>query len=83
MALAERSAAIRGGVRKSSVYGNYYMYNDYGNYGGDASVEKMYHTINMQERSQAKAVRFESWKEMEDATAKIRRAMTEKYQVEF
>ncbi|MBT4866172.1 MAG: hypothetical protein HON53_13800, partial [Planctomycetaceae bacterium] len=39
--------------------------------------------IRTEERAKAKAVRYESWKSMEDATAAIRRRMTERYQVEF
>ncbi len=83
MALAERGSGIKSGVRKSSVYGNYqYSYDQYGysNVRSNASVKGQ---IDTEERAQAKAVRYNSWKEIEDATAAIRKEMTKKFQVEF
>jgi hypothetical protein len=83
MALAERSSGIKSGVRKSSIYGNYqYGYDQYGytNVRSNASVKGQ---IDTEERAQAKAVRYNSWKEIEDATAAIRKEMTKKFQVEF
>ena len=83
MALAERASGIKGGVRKSSVYGNYqYNYDQYG-YGSARSTSSVKGQINAEENAQAKAVRFNSWKEIEDATAAIRKDMTKRYQVEF
>lgn len=83
MALAERSGGIKAGVRKSSVYGNYqYNYDSYGytNFRSNQSVKAQ---IDTEEKAQAKAVRFNNWKEIEDATAAIRKEMTKRYQVEF
>jgi|GEM_PF-3494628 hypothetical protein len=84
---------------KSSVYGNYQLnYNNTGGvayrgrYGaGYASsgyttarkTSSVKAQIRTEERAKAKTVRYESWKSMEDATAAIRRTMTERYQVEF
>ncbi|WP_437224817.1 hypothetical protein SH661x_003794 [Planctomicrobium sp. SH661] len=86
MALAERSSGIRSGVRKSAVYGDYFSYNNYdyntGNY-TSASYAQQVNQISTQEKAQAKAVRYSSWNDMQDATARVRREMTEKYQVEF
>ncbi|MCA9052445.1 MAG: hypothetical protein KDA75_01345, partial [Planctomycetaceae bacterium] len=80
MALAQRSSGIRQGVRKSSVYGNY----DYGNgYYGARPVANEKGEITRQEAARASKVRFESWKELEDSRAEIRRTMTKKYGVEF
>lgn len=83
MALAERSGGLKSGVRKSSVYGNYqYAYdsNGYTNFRSNQSVKAQ---IDTEEKAQAKAVRFNNWKEIEDATAAIRKEMTKRYQTEF
>ena len=83
MALAERSGGIKSGVRKSSVYGNYqygYDSNGYTNFRSNESVKGQ---INTEEKAQAKAVRFDNWKAIEDATAAIRKEMTKKFQTEF
>ena len=83
MALAERAGGIRSGVRKSSVYGNYqygYDSNGYTNFRSNESVKAQ---INTEEKAQAKAVRFNNWKEIEDATATVRKEMTKRYQIEF
>ena len=83
MALAERASGIKSGVRKSSVYGNYqYNYDQYG-YTNFRSNESVRGQIDTEEKAQAKAVRFNSWKETEDATAAIRKEMTKRYQMEF
>lgn len=99
MALSTRSSGIRTGVRKSRIYGNYQLnYHDtggvaYSGYNGRGYASTGYTTarknssvkaqIKTEERAKAKAVRYESWKGLEDATAEIRRTMTERYQVEF
>lgn len=83
MALAERSGGIKSGVRKSSIYGNYqygYDSNGYTNLRSNQSVKSQ---IDTEEKAQAKAVRFNNWKEIEDATAAIRKQMTQRHQVEF
>lgn len=83
MALAERSGGIKAGVRKSSIYGNYqYGYDSYG-YTNLRSNQSVKGQIDTEERAQAKAVRYNNWKEIEDATAAIRKEMTKRYQVEF
>lgn len=83
MALAERSGGIKAGVRKSSIYGNYqYGYDSYG-YTNLRSNQSVKGQIDTEEKAQAKAVRFNNWKEIEDATAAIRKEMTKRYQVEF
>ena len=83
MALAERSGGIKAGVRKSGVYGNYqynYDQNGYANFRTTGSVR---YQIDSEEKAQAKAVRFNNWKEIEDATAAIRKDLTKRYQTEF
>jgi hypothetical protein len=83
MALAERSGGIKAGVRKSSIYGNYqYAYDSFG-YTNLRSNQSVKGQIDTEERAQAKAVRYNNWKEIEDATAAIRKQMTQRYQVEF
>ncbi len=83
MALAERSSGIKSGVRKSSIYGNYqYSYDQYG-YTSARSNASVKGQIDTEEKAQAKAVRYNSWKEIEDATATIRKDMTKRYQTEF
>lgn len=83
MALAERSGGIKAGVRKSSIYGNYqYGYDSYG-YTNLRSNQSVKGQIDAEEKAQAKAVRFNNWKELEDSTAAIRKQMTQRYQVEF
>ena len=83
MALAERGSGIKSGVRKSSVYGNYQYNYDQNGYGSARSTPSVKAQIDTEERAQAKAVRYNSWKEIEDATAAIRKDMTKRYQTEF
>jgi len=45
--------------------------------GGDANA------IRALEKGSAKGVQFSEWKQIEDGLVAIRRAMTERYQVEF
>ena len=77
------AAGIKGGVRKSSVYGNYQYNYDQNGYGSVRSTPSVKGQIDTEEKAQAKAVRFNSWKEIEDATATIRKEMTKRYQTEF
>jgi len=74
MALARRGSNLQGGVRKSSFYNNYYSTQTFTNIQGQIDTEA---------NAQAKAVRYNNWKAMEDATATIRKEMTKRYQVEF
>jgi hypothetical protein len=83
MAIAERSGNLKAGARKSSVYGNYqYNYDQYG-YGTARTTPSVKNQIVTEERAKAKAVRFTSWKEIEDATAAMRKEMTKRFQMEF
>ena len=82
MGLAKRGAGIRGGVRKSAVYGDY-TYSDGGYYASYRPEADVKNQINREEQAQAKAVRYNSWKEIEDTRAAIRREMSLKYNVEF
>ena len=83
MAIAQRAAGIKSGVRKSSVYGNYQYDYDQNGYGSARPTTSVTAQITAEERSQAKAVRYKSWKEIEDATAAIRKDLTKRYQTEF
>lgn len=83
MALAERGAGIKSGVRKSSVYGNYQYNYDQNGYGSARTTPSVKAQIDTEEKAQAKAVRYTSWKEIEDATAAIRKDLTKRYQTEF
>lgn len=83
MALASRGAGIRSGVRKSSVYGNYTYSYDANGYYYSRDNESIQGQIALEENAGAKKVRYERWKELEDATAAIRKKMTKKYGKEF
>jgi hypothetical protein len=83
MALAERASHIRTGVRKSTVYGNYQYSYDGNGYYSARSTSSIRNQMRNEERAQAKAVRYSSWKELEDETAAIRKTMTQRYKVEF
>ncbi|MFK7776492.1 MAG: hypothetical protein QM501_00035 [Gimesia sp.] len=88
ISLAKRGAGARSGVRNSSVYGSYsYDYNSNNNSNNNYYNRRSNASVKIQNRTeeQAKAtgVRFSSWKEIEDATAAIRRDMTKRYNVEF
>lgn len=83
MALAQRASGIKSGIRKSSVYGNYQYNYDQNGYSYSRSTASVKSQIDTEERAQAKAVRYNNWKELEDATAAVRKEMTKRYQVEF
>jgi hypothetical protein len=80
MSVAEKSANVRAGVRKSEVYSGY-SYSGYDAYYTSGLHAKT--QVQRQEKAVATQMRFDSAKELEDATADIRRAMTAKYGVEF
>lgn len=86
IALAKRGAGVRTGVRNSRVNGMYnytYADNNY-NYGyGARSTANTKIQNRKEEQAKATGVRFTSWKQIEDATASIRREMTKRYQIEF
>ncbi len=81
MGIAERSAGVRQGVRKSQVYGDYsYSGDGYYNYRPESSRKN---EIKREEEAKATLMRFDSWKAIEDSQAEIRRTMTQRYGVEF
>ena len=81
MGIAERGAGVRQGVRKSQVYGDYsYSGDGYYNYRPESSQRNQ---IKREEEAKATLMRFDSWKQIEDSQADIRRAMTQRYNVEF
>lgn len=71
---------LNSGVRKSAVYKSNNIY-DYNN--TYRSVSSMKTQIAREEQAVASKARFSNWKEIQDATASIRVAMTKKYGVEF
>ncbi|MFI4851650.1 MAG: hypothetical protein ACIAZJ_21235 [Gimesia chilikensis] len=83
VALAKRAAGVRTGVRNAGVYGNYSYSYDGNNYYGVRSNSSVRFQNRTEEQAQATGVRFNSWKEIEDSTAEIRREMTKRYQIEF
>jgi hypothetical protein len=85
MALARRGAGLETGVRNASVYTEYYSGGGYGNgyYSNNQSEARVKTQIRLQENQKAQEVRFTGWKQIEDSQAKIRKDMTQKYQVEF
>uniref|UniRef100_UPI002619FD9B hypothetical protein n=1 Tax=uncultured Gimesia sp. TaxID=1678688 RepID=UPI002619FD9B len=84
ISLAKRGAGTRSGVRNSSLYGNYnYNYDSNNNYYSSRSNASVKIQNRTEEQARATGVRFTSWKEIEDATAAIRREMTKRYQIEF
>ena len=79
--VAERSSGVRQGVRKSQTYGDYsYSTSGYYSYRPQSSRKTQ---IKREEEAKATLMRADSWKDIEDATAAIRRSMTQKYGVEF
>lgn len=81
VALEKRSSGIRQGARSASVYGDYY-YSD-GGYYRNRPVANEKIEIRRQEQATANQMRINSWKDIEDSRADIRRQMTKKYGVEF
>jgi hypothetical protein len=83
MSVAQKSGAVTAGARKSQVYGAYQYNYDSNGYYGTRSTQSVRTQIDREEQSKARVVRFESWKELEDATSAIRKKMTATYQLEF
>lgn len=91
MGLAKRGANISAGVRKAGVYTEYYYSgtnyafpgDTYQAYGSDRSQARVKNEIDRQEQSQALQVRFDGFKQIEDARSKLRIDMTKKYNMEF
>jgi len=94
MSSARKGAGLAAGAQKSTLRtdaysGNYYNYT-YGNSsnynsGGTSATEtaKNKAQIDRQYQNRATAKRVEGWQLIDDATADIRRQMTQKYQIEF
>lgn len=89
ISLSKRKAGVDAGVQNAGVsdgtYRNNGSYNNY-RYGSYNSYTKSSSTRiqnKMTANSKATNVRLNSWKDIDDSTAKIRREMTKKYNVEF
>ncbi len=83
--VAAKAGGVNSGVRKSQNrgYGNYsYQYNGNGYYNG-RSMSSVRTQIGREEQGKSTKIRFNNWKEIEDASAAIRIEMTRKYKVEF
>lgn len=76
MALSKRQAGIRSGVRRSQGTGYYYDADAYED-ASDATAARK------EEYAVAQDTIVEGWRLIDDATAEIRRDMTQKYQTEF
>ena len=76
MSLSKRQAGIRSGVRRSEGAGYYY---DYDAYERNAQAS----AARRQEMAVASDAIVEGWGLIDDATADVRRNMTQKYQAEF
>jgi hypothetical protein len=76
MSLSKREAGIRAGVRAGENGGYYYGVDAYTS-AADRSQARS------EEMAVASDVRVQGWKLIDDATADIRRKMTQKYSVEF
>lgn len=90
MSVARKQSGVAGGVAASNTYANYsYGYNGDGyGYAGTAygGLTATSNAVTAQKRgyqAQATNVRIEGWKLIDDATADIRRRMTQKYDLEF
>jgi hypothetical protein len=81
--VSNRMANVRTGVRKSQVYGNYQYNYDGNGYYSARKTSSVQTQVRRQEQAKASQVRFDSWKEIEDATSAIRKEMTRKYMVRF
>lgn len=87
---AERMNLIKAGTQKRQTYaaasmpGYSYVgpYNSY-NYGYALGPGDSPGVIDAQANQASKQVRFSEWKQIEDGLAAVRRAMTEKYKLEF
>ncbi len=92
-AQAARMAAVRGGVRAAQPVYQSYSYGagavgPYGTYGGysfagTVQVAPNRIQIGTEERASASQVKISEMKQIEDGMVQIRRAMTERYNVEF
>lgn len=86
-------AALRGGVREAQPVYQSYSYGagavgPYGSYGGysfsgTVRVSPDRAQIRIEEHANATQVRIAEMKQIEDGMVQIRRAMTERYNIEF
>jgi hypothetical protein len=91
MAIASRGAGIQAGVRKSSVYSEYYYSgtnyafpgDTYYGYGSTRSEARVKNQIDREEQAKFQEMRFTTFKEIEDQSAKMRIEMTKKYMLQF
>ncbi len=80
---AQRMHNINAGTRVLETYSSSYNYvGPYGTYTATPNLG-VGAAINAEENQAAKGVRFSEWKQIEDGLVVVRRAMTEKYQIEF
>ncbi|HMP05876.1 MAG TPA: hypothetical protein PJ982_05960 [Lacipirellulaceae bacterium] len=80
MALSKRQAGIQYGVRATEG-GSYYDGYDYGSDAYSRAADRS--QARKEEMAVASDVRVQGWKLIDDATADIRRTLTQKYGVEF
>ncbi len=79
-AQTQRMSNINAGTRTAEAYSSGYV----GPYGWSAPAGVGTGiAINAEGNQAAKSVRFSEWKQIEDGLVKIRREMTEKYQIQF
>ena len=83
VSVASRMAGVRSGVRKSQLYGNYQYSYDGNGYYSERSTQSIQTQMQREEQARASQVRFQTFKEIEDATVQIRNAMTRKYKLQF
>ncbi|HEY0983821.1 hypothetical protein [Schlesneria sp.] len=87
---SDRMQKINAGTRKEQTYSSYASRAYYGNVGPYNSGWNSYYSgatspgvIDAEANQAAKSVRFSEWKQIEDGLVAVRRAMTEKYHLEF
>lgn len=87
---SERMHKINAGTRKQQTYSTYASRTYYGNVGPYNSGWNPYSAgasspgvIGAEENQASKSVQFSEWKQIEDGLVAVRRAMTEKYHLEF
>ena len=83
VSVSSRMAGVRSGVRKSQLYGNYQYSYDGNGYYSERSTQSIQTQMQREEQARASQVRFQTFKEIEDATVQMRNAMTRKYKVQF
>jgi hypothetical protein len=84
VALDTRSHNIDAGTRiMQSPTQSYDTYDAYGYSTGYYDATHNRYTIRAEERAEANKLKFATWNELENATADIRRDMTQKYGIEF